>query len=157
VLAAVLLASCTSEPKTVIHATAPAPAGWQAATAGIAKDIAKVVKERSDASPVALLPIEGNGAPAELDDMLLAELVLAGVPMAVESGSSATLRCRVFPPSEPTTVRGVTAADEDVGGEAVLLCLYAEDKQYVAASQQHLKLPVIQQEAPPGAVLEIKG
>ena len=157
VLAAVLLASCTSEPKTVVLGTAPTLAAWRAASAGIAEDIAKVVEERNSASPVSLLPIRDNGAPAELDDMLLAELVRAGVPMAVESGSSATLRCRVFPASEPelTTLRGVTATDEGVAGEAVLLCLYAEDNQYVAASRQHLSLPVIQQDAPRGTVLEI--
>jgi hypothetical protein len=157
VLAAVLLASCTSEPKTVILGTAPSRAEWRAAATGIAKDIAKVVDERNSASPVSLLPIESSRAPAELHDMLLAELVLDGVPMTVESGSSATLRCRVLPASEPTALLGATPASEDGAGEAVLLCLYAEDNQYIAASRQRLSLPVIQEDAPRGKVLEITG
>ena len=154
VFAAVLLAGCTSEPKTVHLQSAPALADWRVVAAGVAADISTFLKERNGSSPVSLLPIEGSAVPPELGDVLLTELVLAGVPMAVESGPSATLRCRILSTQAAASPRGIVAAAE-VAAEIVLLCLYAEEERYLTASRQTLSQPLIQHNAPGAIVLEI--
>lgn len=146
------------DPRTPAALAAPTPADWRAAAAGIAAEVAAALKDQSDHPPVALRPAEG-AAPVDLNDMLLAELVLAGVPVAAEDKSRLSLHCRVSASGVTEPPRGIVTASLDPTAETVLLCLLADRGRYVAAARRILRPDAAKQREgePRGIIVEITG
>lgn len=148
------------DPRTPEALAAPTPQEWQAAAAGIAGEIAAALEDRDDDPAVSLDLVESGGADIDLESMLLAELVLAGVPMAVESETARmSLHCRVSPTGTTERPRGVVAAAvEDPTAETTVLCLLTDRGRYVAVARRALPPhPVEPDDAVRGIVLEING
>ncbi|WP_119459516.1 hypothetical protein [Rhodospirillaceae bacterium SYSU D60014] len=155
-----LLPGCSSDPdpidpRTPAAAAVPGPEEWRAVAASIASEIADVLEEREADLPVSLMPVY-SAVPVDLYDILLAEFVLAGVPVAAEEDSPTALHCRVSTSGTAERPRGAVSVGPDPTAETVVLCLLAIEDRYVAAARRILQ-PQERDRSPSGLVLRVSG
>lgn len=157
--AAALLAGCAGpepiDPRTPAAAAVPAPQEWRETAASIASEIAGILEDRDAELPVTLMPVY-SAVPVDLHDILLAEFVLAGVPVSAADDSSTALHCRVSATGTAERPRGAVSVGPDPTAETVILCLLSIEDRYVAAARRILPPPETDR-SPEGLVLEIKG
>lgn len=145
VLLVLLLAACSGsdavDPRTPAERMAPDLGQWRSGAAAIAKSLAA----RLPIDSTVALAMDGRNAPDYFTDLLVQELVRAGIP--VISGADgprsmdgvATVRCRTVAIGTTAKPRGVALLAETEAGIAVF-CAVARNGEIVAAADHILPL-----------------
>jgi hypothetical protein len=144
------------EPRTLAEMAGPSHEDWRALARDLAEDIARAAAEHGASSRAVLTSLDG-AAPAYLRDLLLAELVGRGVPIAATGEAPLRIECRATSLGAVPVARGTIGSPSTSPGEILVLCLLARDGAYIAAAQRVLPVPAYPEPPAEGITIEVTG